>query len=46
MYVAGAHHLQLVQNTFSKDPHGLREHDVAPMVIVSFRIQLESCYNL
>eukprot|EP00731_Ephydatia_muelleri_P021814 Em0014g405a len=27
-YVAGAHHLQFVQNTYSKDQHGLRERDV------------------
>ena len=27
-YVAGAHHLQLVQSTYSKDQHGLRERDV------------------
>ena len=24
-YVAGVHHLQIVQQTFSKDQHGLRE---------------------
>ena len=27
-YVAGAYHLQFVQNTYSKDQHGLRERDV------------------
>eukprot|EP00731_Ephydatia_muelleri_P010532 Em0005g1118a len=27
-YVAGAHHLQLVQSTYSKDQHGLRERDI------------------
>eukprot|EP00731_Ephydatia_muelleri_P026350 Em0018g450a len=27
-YVAGAHHLQLVQSTYSKDQHGLREGDI------------------
>ena len=27
-YAAGAHHLQLVQTSFSKDQHGLRERDI------------------
>ena len=27
-YVAGVHHLQLVQRTFGKDQHGLREKDI------------------
>ena len=27
-YAAGAHHLQLVQTSFSKDEHGLRERDI------------------
>eukprot|EP00731_Ephydatia_muelleri_P017431 Em0010g529a len=27
-YVRGAHHLQLVQSTYSKDQHGLRERDI------------------
>ena len=27
-YVAGAHHLQLVQSTYFKDQHGLRERDI------------------
>ena len=26
--VSSAHYLQLVQNTFSKDQHGLRERDI------------------
>ena len=28
MYVSGAHYLQLVHTTFSKDQHGLRERDI------------------
>ena len=27
-YVAGAHHLQLVRSTYSKDQHGLRKRDI------------------
>ena len=27
-YVAGAHHLQLLQSTYGKDQHGLRERDL------------------